>query len=127
MNFIPCQLEAVGDRLQIRLTDQIALPLPPDRVMRYRPFVGRDGLILGIRPEHLTEPRAADPNAAPFETVIQVVEPMGMETLVYFTLNGLELCGRVSPNAGARENERMRMAANLDHMHLIDDASGHVL
>jgi multiple sugar transport system ATP-binding protein len=37
------------------------------------------------------------------------------------------VCGRVSPNAGARENTTLRMAAHLDHMHLIDDASGRVL
>ena len=31
------------------------------------------------------------------------------------------------PDAGAREGVRMRLAASLDHMHLIDDASGCVL
>jgi hypothetical protein len=33
----------------------------------------------------------------------------------------------VSPNAGAREGVRMRLAASLDNMHLIDDTSGAVL
>jgi hypothetical protein len=33
----------------------------------------------------------------------------------------------VSPSAGAREGAPMRLAASLDNMHLIDDATGHVI
>jgi len=42
-----------------------------------------------------------EPNQHDFDQMIDVVEPMGMETLVYFTLQGIEVCGRVNPNAGA--------------------------
>ena len=38
-----------------------------------------------------------------FDANLEVIEPMGMETLVYFTVNGTEVCGRVNPNAGARD------------------------
>src|SRR5262245_58651963 len=79
MNFIPCRLEetpsqpqtrrtaspqggegrgeggtagidGAGSGLQVRLSDTIALPVPPSRPARYRPPVGRSGLILGLRP-----------------------------------------------------------------------------
>jgi hypothetical protein len=33
----------------------------------------------------------------------------------------------VSPTAGAREGARLRLCAGLDNMHLIDEASGHVI
>jgi multiple sugar transport system ATP-binding protein len=59
--------------------------------------------------------------------VLEVTEPLGMETLVFFTIKGIDVCGRVDPNAGAREGVRMKLAANLDNMHLIDDATGAVL
>ena len=127
MNFIPCSLEQAGDGLQVRLTDQIAFPVAPERVARYRPHVGTEGLILGLRPEHITEPRAQDCNVAQFDAAIEVVEPMGMETLVYFTLNGAEICARLTPTAQPREGEKMSLSANLDHMHLIDNGSGRVL
>jgi multiple sugar transport system ATP-binding protein len=127
MNFIPCSLEEIGGGLQVRLTDQIALPLTPERITRYRPYVGKTGLTFGIRPEHLTEPRAQDRNVGKFETMIEVVEPMGAETLVYFTLKGVEVCGRITPAANPRTGERMVLGANLDYMHLIEDASGRVL
>ena len=62
----------------------------------------------------------------PRENPLDVIEPMGNETLVYFTLSGATMCGRVDPEAGAADGEPMRLAANLNHMHLID-AAGMVL
>ena len=50
-----------------------------------------------------------------------------METLVFFRINGIDVCARVSPDAGAREGVRMRLAASVDNMHLIEDASGRVI
>src|SRR6059058_4381275 len=35
MNFIPCRLEESAGKLNIRLTDRIAFPLPPARAARY--------------------------------------------------------------------------------------------
>jgi len=37
------------------------------------------------------------------------------------------VCGRVNPNAGARDGAALRLAANLNNMHLIDDATGKVI
>src|SRR5229473_7418843 len=56
MNFIPCKLEQNGTGLKVRLSEQLALPVPAARTERYRAAAGRE-LIFGIRPEHLTEPR----------------------------------------------------------------------
>jgi multiple sugar transport system ATP-binding protein len=128
MNFLPCRLEQAGEGLRVRLSDQIAFPLPQERLSRYRPHAGKDGLIFGIRPEHVTEARPnGEAQVGQFDAALEVTEPMGNETMVFFSIEGREVCGRVSPNAGAREGTRMRMAAHLDHMHLIDDASGRVL
>ena len=50
-----------------------------------------------------------------------------METLVYFAIGDTQVCGRVSPGAGAREGAAMQLAAELDCMHLIDGQSGSVI
>ena len=84
--------------------------------------------MLGLRPEHITEAGAhLEAGEVPFEVKLDVTEPMGMETLVYFPLNGTQVCGRVNPNAGARDGGSLKLAANLNNMHLIDDASGQVI
>jgi multiple sugar transport system ATP-binding protein len=102
--------------------------VPADRTSRYSSHANKPSLVLGLRPEHIMETRPhSEPNQHDFEQVIEVVEPMGMETLVYFTLNGVEVCGRVNPNAGAVAERPMKLRADLSNMHLIDDTTGKVL
>ncbi|MBM3643517.1 MAG: sn-glycerol-3-phosphate ABC transporter ATP-binding protein UgpC [Alphaproteobacteria bacterium] len=128
MNFLKCSLEQAAGALRVRVSDTLSFPVPADRTQRYTPHVGKANLLLGLRPEHITETRRhTEPNQHDFDMKIDVVEPMGMETLVYFSVGGVELCGRVNPNAGAAEATSMKLLADLNNMHLIDDATGKVL
>src|SRR3546814_3758025 len=87
-----------------------------------------DLLLLGLRPEHITEThRNVEPNQQEFQATLEVTEPMGMETMVYFQVDGAEVCGRVNPTAGAEAGQPMTLLADLNHMHLIDEKSGLVL
>jgi multiple sugar transport system ATP-binding protein len=128
MNFIPCRMEGANGGLSIRLTDQLTFPVPPSRAEHYRGQAQNGKLLLGLRPEHITEAGShLEPGEVPFEAKLEVTEPMGMETLVYFPINGTQVCGRVNPNAGARDGASLKLAANLNNMHLIDDATGQVI
>jgi multiple sugar transport system ATP-binding protein len=128
MNFIPCRLEEQAGALSIRLTDGLAFPVPEAKAVRYRGSSANGSVLLGLRPEHITEAHGhLEPGAVPFEARLEVTEPMGMETLVYFGVNGTQVCGRVNPNSGAREGAPLRLAADLNNMHLIDAASGRVI
>jgi multiple sugar transport system ATP-binding protein len=128
MNFLPCRLEEAAGTLNIRLTDRIAFPLPPARVAQYRSVPRDETLLLGIRPEHITEAKPQpEPGVGTFDAVPDVTEPMGMETLVYFTLEGMQICARVNPNAGAREGVLLRLAVDLNNMHLLNEGTGVVL
>jgi len=128
MNFIPCRLEDVGGKLNIRITDRISFPLPAARAARYNSVPRTDKLLLGIRPEHITEAKAhPEPGIEAFDAVLDVTEPMGMETLIYFTLEGAQVCGRVNPNAGAQDGAPLRLAVDLNNMHLLNEVTGAVL
>src|SRR5438874_1071621 len=120
MNFLPCRLVENGAGLAVRLSDWLGLPVPPSREARYHPRVGHE-LIFGLRPEHIREGRGeVPPGSAAFEARLDVVEPMGMETMVYFLVDGVEVCGRVDPAAAGTMGEPMRLVADLNQMHLID-------
>jgi multiple sugar transport system ATP-binding protein len=127
MNFIPCRLEQNGTGMRVRVSDSIALPVPDAHAPRCRSVAGRD-LILGLRPEHLTEPRRGERDeGCAFPVTLDVVEPLGMETMVFFNVNGQEICARVDPASARGPGEQMRLAANIEHMHLIDPATDAVL
>ena len=127
MNFVPARLENNGSGLALRVSDKFAFPVPAGRTDRYRPHLGKD-LTFGLRPEHITEPRGEgrEPRSE-FTVNLDVVEPMGMETMVFFTVGHTEVCGRVEPTAASGPGEPMRLYANLSHMHLIDPANDQVL
>ena len=128
MNFVPCTIEEAAGALRVRLNQDFAFPVPQERTQRYREYAGKSGLLFGLRPEHIVEQRPhMEPNQHVFEVELEVTEPMGMETMVFFLLEGVELCGRVNPNAGAQSGKRMKLVADLGNMHLIDNASGRVL
>ena len=128
MNFIPCNVEEASGGLNVRLTDGLSFPVPQARAGRYRDHARNGKLLLGLRPEHITEARGhMEPGKVPFDAQLEVTEPMGMETLVYFPINGTQVCGRVNPNAGARDGGMLQLAADLNNMHLIDDATGRVI
>ncbi len=127
MNFLNCQLVANGSGLTVRLSDQLSFPIPAERESRYRPYAGRE-LVFGLRPEDIIENRGEQPpGRVPFEVTLDVVEPMGMETMVYFVVEGVEICGRVNPDAARNAGETMALVADLNHMHLIDPRTDQVL
>src|SRR5262252_6356987 len=79
MNFMPCRLEQNGSGMRVRISDAIAFPVPSANEGRYRSVVGKE-MVLGLRPEHITEPRRGErDDGTEFEVTLDVVEPLGME------------------------------------------------
>ena len=127
MNFIPARVENGSGAMRVVLPDGITLPVPEDRTARYQGSIGKE-MLFGIRPEHLTEPKNLDRgNIALFEVTPEVIEPMGMETLVHLWLHGAEICSRIDPTTPAEPGRPMQLAADMNNMHLIDPDSGKVL
>ena len=126
MNFISVKvLNESG--LLVQLPGGVRLPVPPQRANRYAPYAGRD-MTLGIRPEHLTEVSGHEkPGVAIIQAPVDVVEPMGMETMVHFQIDGAEMTARVAPETPARPGELLPLAADLNQMHLIENESGRVV
>jgi multiple sugar transport system ATP-binding protein len=126
MNFMDCRLESNGDTLTAKLGDKLSFPIPAARAASYRPYLSKK-LIFGLRPEHITETRPHEPGLVEFTMPVDVVEPMGMETMIYFVLDGTEISARVNPVAARGVGEPMRFAADLRHMHLIDPETNLVI
>jgi multiple sugar transport system ATP-binding protein len=127
MNFIPCRLEQNGVGMSVRIADKFAFPVPESHASRYRAAIGKP-LLLGLRPEHITEPRGEQREPrCDFTVTLDVVEPMGMETMVFFTVDGTEVCGRVDPPSATGPGQPMRLYANLGHMHVVDPQTDQVL
>ncbi|MCB4823404.1 ABC transporter ATP-binding protein [Roseicella aerolata] len=128
MNFLPAKLVNGGAALNVQLPEGITLPVPAERTQRYQPYAGKE-VLFGLRPEHLTEVRPNDhrPNLAPVQLTPEVVEPMGMETLVHFWLQGTEVSARIDPAIPAEPGRPLPLAADMSQMHLIDPQTDKVI
>ncbi len=113
--------------LKIRLATGDKLPVPAARIDRYGKVRGRK-LTFGLRPEHLTEIHPDEkPGVVHVEADVDVIEPMGMETMVHFFTDGVPMCARIDPSVQTGPGDKLKLAANLNHMHLIDDETGRVI
>ncbi|WP_137129077.1 sn-glycerol-3-phosphate ABC transporter ATP-binding protein UgpC [Rhizobium sp. FY34] len=115
MNFAKAKIEAGhvcfanGDRL----------PLSAIQTGKETAFDGRD-VIVGIRPEHFVT--AADP-AITLTATVQVVEPLGSDTLVHFDMGGETLTARMPPDMRPTVGATLRLGLDPSKVHLFDAAS----
>jgi multiple sugar transport system ATP-binding protein len=128
MNFMPCRIvEGAGGSISVHVNEQILLPVPPARLERYRPFKGKP-MVFGMRPEHLFEyHEQGRPGWERVDLKVDVVEPMGMETMVHFFLGGDPICARVAPETDCHPEQILALTADMNNMHLMDGDTGRVV
>ena len=84
--------------------------------------------LLGIRPEHLTNKKQNSHGLSEnFKAKVKVIEPMGMDTMVYFDLAATEICARCEPKSVQEIDTNMDFTIDKSHMHLIDPKTNKVL
>ena len=87
---------------------------------------GRE-IILGIRPEAITDRDGADRHSRAIEVVdckVEIVEPAGADTFVVTHLGGKEVTARMRADADVQPGAVMPFAFNLDKAVVFDPASG---
>jgi multiple sugar transport system ATP-binding protein len=115
MNQIPCRLAADGSAA---IEDGPRLPVAADRAAALSP---ESPLVLGLRPEAFA--LADTVGDASLTIPIRFVEPLGSDTLVFFTLGGSEIIARLPPLPHLKEGNSVTLAADPAKMHLFDAES----
>ena len=128
MNFIPCRLVDSAGRLAVQIEGGPTLPVPSSRTDRYRANAGRE-MVLGIRPEHCVEnrPHEEDSGMAEFQARVEVVEPLGMDTMIHFKFGGRAVSSLVDPYSAREVGETMGFMMDMRKMHLIDPKTDKVV
>ncbi len=130
MNFVPAaRLEDVGGELNVRLTDRLAFPLPPARAARYQALPRTDKLLLGIRPEHVMEARAAcraRHRAVRRDARRHRADGHGDPGLFHARRHARSAAGSI-PMPARRMAAPIRLAMDLNNMHLLNEVTGAVL
>ncbi|MDR3472109.1 MAG: sn-glycerol-3-phosphate ABC transporter ATP-binding protein UgpC [Devosia sp.] len=125
MNLLQGRIVAEDGGLALQIEDGPLLALPPRIAERFDIAAGQP-VIAGLRPEALTE-RHGKPSAVPISVNVDIVEPLGVETLVYFSLGPVVLCGRVDPDAAPSQRGNMELDIDLEKLHLFGPHTGRAL
>jgi len=115
MNFLDATIKRNGGAPKAVAEDGTELPLPASAG-------GRDGqqIVYGTRPEHLHLTDGADG----IESEVAVVEPTGAEIVVVSRLAGHDIQVVFRERHQFRPGEKIRIAPDLDTVHLFDKDSG---
>jgi multiple sugar transport system ATP-binding protein len=88
----------------------------------YAAYKGQE-VMLGIRPEAITDPEGADRNARNVQALtntVGVTEPAGADTFVTMTLAGKDCIARMRADADVRPGQPFDFAVNMDKAVLFD-------
>jgi multiple sugar transport system ATP-binding protein len=92
---------------------------------RLQPFVGKE-LVLGLRPEdiHSQELARSEPKAPTAQAVVQLVQPLGWETLVYVATAAHLLAVRLPAGLKIELHQELSLQLDLSSAHFFDPANG---
>ena len=131
MNFLRGKLEPQGAGASFVLEHggQTTLLPVPELSPGLRAHLGKE-IILGIRPEHVTDADSARRATAdavyhPTEVdcVVEMTEPTGPDTLVFAWFNGVRATCRTHPRAGALPGHDVKLAFDLSKAVFFDPAT----
>ena len=136
MNLIPVTLVAAGAgagaaggvKMEARHHDGriMGLTPPPAAAERLKSMVGAE-IILGIRPEAITDPAAADQRSKFLweeSCLIDIVEPSGADIFALTNLSGKTVTARLRNDVQVTANQPMPLVFNLATAVYFDKSSG---
>ena len=125
MNLIPAKLAGANGSLAIEVVraegGPATLPLVNGSA-GWAAYAGKD-VILGVRPEHISDPtntEALGPDHRPLDAVVEVTEPTGPDVLAVMMLGGVEATARLRADTKARPGELSSFMVDMSKVCLFD-------
>jgi multiple sugar transport system ATP-binding protein len=133
MNIVTAALTTADGRVNASFGEhRLAVP---EAVLARRPAVrsliaAGGEVVVGIRPEDIEDAEFV-PGAGPDELLavtVDLAEPLGAETIVHFEVApGAPFAARLSPRTTVRAGRPVKLAVDIDRLHLFDPQSGQSL
>jgi multiple sugar transport system ATP-binding protein len=124
MNFVDGKLVLDAGR---PLLDLGGVKVPVDGYEFSSPPIDGQAVTLGIRPEHLeiqTQSQNQTDRAQGLASAVEMIEPMGAESLVWSRLGAAAVSARISSERSMQLNEAISLHLPVRRMSLFDTASG---
>lgn len=120
MNFINVNCVKKDDGLWLT-RDNLDIKVPEQFVSNLENYVDKE-VIFGIRPEDIYDVEFRDDatEANTIKSKVEVVEPLGAETLLHINIAEHSLTAKVSPKTKAEPEQEFKVLFDLNAMHVFD-------
>ncbi|MCP4690337.1 MAG: sn-glycerol-3-phosphate ABC transporter ATP-binding protein UgpC [Desulfobacterales bacterium] len=125
MNFIPCRVVNNGQGVGVLLQSENgkSFTLPAAHAEKTLKSWGDRKIILGLRPEHISNGFPGENENSQIHTVecvVKVLEPTGPDTLVFVSINDKKVTCRVHPDEAKAPGEAMQFKVDMSHAIFFD-------
>ena len=128
MNFLDATVSVNGDVASLEVAGQsIALPAEKSAKLIAGGYEGK-AVVMGIRPECISDlPEDVEKAATVFESTVRVYELLGAEVFLYFDLDVYPITARVDPRTASRPGDVIKVAMDVDRIHVFDKETQQVI
>ncbi|MGE5411646.1 MAG: ABC transporter ATP-binding protein [Clostridiales bacterium] len=121
MNFINGKIVEENGLLFKDDSNSITIKIPENSSSKLKNYKDK-GVILGVRPEEIYDSPMESNNGKmqKMDVVLEVVEPLGNEILLYFTISGSQIVARIPPREKPAQGSAMSLFLNTDKLHFFD-------
>lgn len=131
MNFFTGKIQKTGRQLSfVEDAGGITLQVPKNAEIQLKSFTDKE-IVLGIRPEHIAYAKKADSGTGVTRgrVTVEVVEPMGNETYIYFTTvkAGQQHVARIPSSDQPAVGKTIEVAFQMVNAHFFDPLTEKVL
>jgi multiple sugar transport system ATP-binding protein len=120
MNVIECDVVKEKDNLFIKIDSNMLMPCPPSKKDK---LLKASKVFVGIRAEDIVPSENStdkEKKGWNFEKSIELAEPLGTETQLFFKLNNKEIISRMYNPRMIKVGEKIKFEIDLTKVHFFD-------
>ncbi len=119
MNFIDGKIEKKSELFFVSNNNGLRLELDDKLEIKLKQLIG-EKVTLGIRPEDFSIFSEGDNGFGKLDVKIDLAEPLGNETYVYFTLDDNQMIARLVTDKYMRVGDSLELKINKNKVHIFD-------